>query len=408
MLINRENAAMTHRQPMTILKSWFPLSNQKSMRIASALILLLFVICVTPIYAQTTVALMPIPKPQFFGQNGQPLPGCRIYTYISGTSTPQGTFFDSGGTIPNQNPVVCDAGGFVSIWLIVGDTYRIVVQDQNFVQQYIVDGVVGVGGGTLSLFSTPNTWTALQTFSAGANIVGGNITGTFTGSPAFSGTPAFTTFSISNATVIANLNASLWNGTSVNAGGALATGLVPVTTGGATAAWGNITQISGTLGAGQLPGSGVITGIGGSCTVGSSCNVPFIVFNTPSGSTNANIGATTIFTAGGSDVTIQISEYIQQTVVGTNCTGATSVNTQITWQDPLAAAPATLSLNNTLPITGNNNGAPGNTANWGNTPPTDYRIKAGTVVQYSTIYTLGTACTIGPSYKIWPYVMQIN
>lgn len=361
-------------------------------------------------HGQTAVALMPIPKPSFYAQNGLPLSGCKIFTYATGTSTPLGTFTDSTGTIPNPNPVTCDAGGFVNpgIWLIVGDTYRILVQDQFGVQQYLVDGVVGVGGGSLNLFSTPNTWTALQTFSAGASINGGILTGTFTGSPAFSGTPQFATFTISNPTVIANLNASLWNGTSVNAGGALTTGFVPIVSGASAATWGNLPSIAGVASLAQLPGAGVTTGIGGTCTIGSSCNVPFIVFNTPSASTNANIGATTIFTAGGSDVTIQISEYIQQTVAGSGCTGATTVNTQITWQDPLAAAPATLSLNNTLPITGNNNGAPGNTANWGNTPPTDYRIKAGTVVQYSTIYTIGTGCGTGPSYKIWPYVMQIN
>src|ERR1700688_1846740 len=158
------------------------------------LLLLLLFFAATAAHAQTTVALMPVPKPSFYGQNGQPLAGCKIYTYITGTSTPLGTFTDATGTVPNPNPVTCDAGGFVNpgIWLIVGNTYRILVQDANGVQQYLVDGVVRIGGGTLSLFSTPNTWTALQTFTNGVTISGASsLTGTIAGSPAFSGTPGF-------------------------------------------------------------------------------------------------------------------------------------------------------------------------------------------------------------------------
>lgn len=218
----------------------------------------------SPVKAQTPVALLPIPHPQFFGQNGQPLAGCKIFTFITGTSTPLGTFFDSAGTIPNQNPVTCDAGGFVSIWLIIGDTYRIVVQDQFGTQQYIVDGVVGIGGGSLSLFSTPNTWTALQTFSGGASINGGTLNGTFSGSPSFSGTLQLTTFTISNSTVIANLNSQLWNGTSASAGGALTNGWVPVVSGASASTWGPITNSI-------LPGSGITTVNGTPCTLGGSC-----------------------------------------------------------------------------------------------------------------------------------------
>lgn len=352
--------------------------------------------------AQTTVALMPIPKPQFFGQNGLPLAGCKIFTYQSGTSTPQGTFFDSGGTISNPNPVTCDAGGFVSIWLIVGDTYRILVQDQNGVQQYLMDGVVGVGGGTLSLFSTPNTWTALQTFPGGINASGGGtLSGVFTGSPSLSGTWQFSTFTISNSTVIANLNASLWNGTSVTpAGGALTSNFVPVITGGSTATW-------ELLPLGSLPGSGVTTINGTSCTISLSCGpLPNVTYSTPSASTNASIGATTMVTVGASNATYTINFYASQTVLGASCTGNTTLVVSIIWQDPVAGAPVTVSISRVLAV---NNGALGTASDWQsfNNESIPIRAKTGTVIQYSVAYTIGTGCSPGPSYQLFPILQQV-
>lgn len=366
-----------------------------------------------------TVALMPIPKPSFYGQNGLPLAGCKIFTYISGTSTPLGTFTDSTGTIPNPNPVTCDSGGFVNpgIWLIVGDTYRILVQDQFGVQQYLVDGVVGVGGGTLSLFSTPNTWTALQTFSAGASINGGNLTGTFSGSPFFSGTPQFTTFTISNTTVISNLNAQLWNGTSASAGGALTNGWVPVVSGPSASTWGPITT-------GILPGSGVTTINGTPCTIGGSCappgsNFPQVVYSTPSASTNATIPATTMVTVGASNATYQYSWYANITVLGASCTGQTSIDAQLTFQDPNAVSASTfhVSLSTTTAVTNNNNGVlgaifafgpgAGNGAtqeawNW------TIRAKAGTVIQYGAVYSAGTGCSPAPQIQFFPVLEQLT
>lgn len=357
---------------------------------------------------QTTVALMPIPKPSFYGQNGLPLAGCKIFTFQTGTSTPQGTFTDSTGTIPNPNPVTCDAGGFVNpgIWLIVGDTYRILVQDQFGVQQYLVDGVVGVGGGTLSLFSTPNTFTALQMFSGGASINGGNLTGTFTGSPTFSGTPQFATFTVSNSTVIANLNASLWNGTSVTpAGGALTNNFIPVITGGAAATW-------ELLPLGSLPGSGVTTINGIPCTIGGSCSpitFPAVVYSTASVSSNANIGTTTMITVGASNATYYLTYYVDQTVAGASCTGTTTVQITSIYNDPNGAGNTLTSQVLNVAVTGN--GAAGNSVGIGlGLIPLSYTIRAktGTVIQYSVVYTIGTACAPGPQYQVFPILEQLT
>jgi len=369
-------------------------------------------------YAQTSVGLMPIPHPQFFSQTGEPLAGCKIFTYISGTSTPLGTFFDNAGTIPNPNPVTCDAGGFVSIWLIAGDTYRILVQDQFGVQQYIIDGVVGIGGGSLNLFSTPNTWTAFQTFSGGASINGGNLTGTFTGNPAFSGTPGFTTFSISNTTTIPNLNAQFWSGYQLL--GSPSNGMVPVLSSIGTATWNTLPSIAGVATLSQFPGSGV-TSIGSTtCTLGSGCGlfIPTTVYSTPSASGAASIGATTMVTVGGSNATYRFSYYFELSAAGTSCVGNTSVQPFLTYTDPFAAAPITVNpgVSFLLTSSGNENGVPGaayafsitypNSSAFANTGT--IRAKAGTVIQYSTTYTLGGSCSPGPSYVIVPVLEQLT
>ena len=52
---------------------------------------------------------------QFFDNNGTPLSGGLIYTYLAGTSTPQATYTTSSGNVANSNPIVLDIFGIVEI-----------------------------------------------------------------------------------------------------------------------------------------------------------------------------------------------------------------------------------------------------------------------------------------------------
>ena len=72
-------------------------------------------------YAQTppTVVISPVPKLQFFDNNGKPLASGCVATYSAGTTTPLQTFTDSTGMVPNQNPVMLDASGRAAIWISV-------------------------------------------------------------------------------------------------------------------------------------------------------------------------------------------------------------------------------------------------------------------------------------------------
>jgi hypothetical protein len=95
------------------------------------------------------------------------------------------------------------------------------------------------------------------------------------------------------------------------------------------------------------------------------------------------------------------SGYLTQVALGTGCTGNTTVTLQVTFQDPNAAAPQltpigsfTVTTNGTVGIVPLTSGAYGGQI--------ALIAKPGTVVQYSTLYALGTGCTIGPSVQLFP------
>jgi hypothetical protein len=83
---------------------------------------------------------------QFFDNNGVPLSGGLIYTYLAGTSTPQATYTSVYGTIQNSNPIVLDSAGRPSneIWLTNGISYKFVLQTATFTQIWSMDNIQGI------------------------------------------------------------------------------------------------------------------------------------------------------------------------------------------------------------------------------------------------------------------------
>ena len=59
---------------------------------------------------------------QFFDGNGKPLALGNLYYYVAGTTTPQNTYSDSAGTIPNTNPIVLDGSGRLQVDVCLGST----------------------------------------------------------------------------------------------------------------------------------------------------------------------------------------------------------------------------------------------------------------------------------------------
>jgi hypothetical protein len=71
--------------------------------------------------------LSPLPIQKFFGNDGRPLVGGLLFTYLSGTSTKVATYTDAGGLTPNTNPVVLDYRGECRLWIDPQQSYTFVL-----------------------------------------------------------------------------------------------------------------------------------------------------------------------------------------------------------------------------------------------------------------------------------------
>jgi hypothetical protein len=109
---------------------------------STALGLALLLFAGWPACAQTIYPPINTPVFRALDANGKPLSGGKLYTYIAGSSTPQSTYADPGGTSPNTNPVILDSTGSAKIFL-APQNYKFVLQDSNGVQQWTVDNITG-------------------------------------------------------------------------------------------------------------------------------------------------------------------------------------------------------------------------------------------------------------------------
>lgn len=90
---------------------------------------------------------------KFTDDNGDPLAGGKVYSYIAGTSTPAATYTDESGDTPNLNPVELDLNGEADIWLSESTNYKFILTDANDVPLRTVDDVDG------SDFTVQSSWT---------------------------------------------------------------------------------------------------------------------------------------------------------------------------------------------------------------------------------------------------------
>lgn len=98
--------------------------------------------------------ISPVPRLQFFDDNGDPLVGGKLYTYASGTETPLATYTDAGGGTPHTNPIILDSRGEVSLWL-GNSLYDFVLHDANDAPVYTAEDI-GVGVADDIYFSIVN------------------------------------------------------------------------------------------------------------------------------------------------------------------------------------------------------------------------------------------------------------
>ena len=100
---------------------------------------------------------------QFFDNNGVPLAGGLIYTYLAGTSTPSATYTSSTGLIAHANPIVLDAAGRIAtgeVWLTSGVEYKFVVKTALFVQIGSYDNIPSINDFTSIYAALANTTSA--------------------------------------------------------------------------------------------------------------------------------------------------------------------------------------------------------------------------------------------------------
>lgn len=86
--------------------------------------------------------VLPLPKARFFTADGAPAAGYLLHFFVSGTTTPQDTYSDSGLTTPNTNPVVLDPQGEATIFLPAGTVYTVALHDAADTLVWSEDGIV--------------------------------------------------------------------------------------------------------------------------------------------------------------------------------------------------------------------------------------------------------------------------
>jgi len=110
-----------------------------------------------------TVLLSPVGNSgiPFFDNNGVPLNGGLIYTYLAGSSTPLATYTTSTGNVLNANPIVLNSSGQPAneVWLQTAYSYKFIIQTSS----------------NTTITTLDNIYPILQTASASVTIPSGLI-----------------------------------------------------------------------------------------------------------------------------------------------------------------------------------------------------------------------------------------
>lgn len=95
--------------------------------------------------------LAPIANEQQVDENGSPVSGGKLFTYIAGTSTPATTYTDDSGGTAQANPIILNSRGLPAspVWLQSGRSYKFVITDANDVVLQTIDDVTGINDPAL-------------------------------------------------------------------------------------------------------------------------------------------------------------------------------------------------------------------------------------------------------------------
>lgn len=108
---------------------------------------------------------------------GAIIPGAKLYFYESGTTTPQDTYSQDNGTVPNSNPVTADASGTFPNIFLGPNAYKVILTDASDVQIWTADPVEGGAGGNV-----PNLGNLILLSSYDGDLVAANAAAAAIGS----------------------------------------------------------------------------------------------------------------------------------------------------------------------------------------------------------------------------------
>jgi hypothetical protein len=116
---------------------------------------------------------MPYAKIQLFDRNGRPCAGCRLWSYVAGTTTMVSTYVSATGSA-NTNPVVLDASGRANVWMSGDTSYKFILEDSSCAYKDPFGTCHGV-----QLWAVDNVTDYGAYLSAGGSIFAGDITGAY-------------------------------------------------------------------------------------------------------------------------------------------------------------------------------------------------------------------------------------
>jgi hypothetical protein len=130
---------------------------------------------------------------QFFDNNGNPLAGGKILTYIAGTTTPLATYTSATGATPHANPIVLDSAGRVpqTVWLDTGSAYKFVLTTAANVPIGTYDDLTGINDLSIAGVAWSEI-TGTPTTLAGYGITNGITAATAAATYAPIASPTFT------------------------------------------------------------------------------------------------------------------------------------------------------------------------------------------------------------------------
>lgn len=106
----------------------------------------LFVLASSAIAAGTVPGFSLVPQ---FDKLGRVAPGCKLYVIAAGTvSTPQNAYQDSGLTLLQPNPLLCDSTGRLPQWFVADGNIKLRLTDRSGVELFVQDNLLVIGASS--------------------------------------------------------------------------------------------------------------------------------------------------------------------------------------------------------------------------------------------------------------------